>query len=89
VYDFPKDQGGQTIYCNIEGVNWLGNDMFIAVSDQMNGGQGAQCSQHDESVHIFKLPATNPTANPTKSPVAPSPVMAPMRMRVKAPAMAP
>jgi hypothetical protein len=81
VYDFPKNQGGQTIYCNIEGVHWLSNDTIIAVSDKMKSGkQGAQCAQHDESVHTFKLPATNPTSKPTMKPTT-SPTLKPVMKR--------
>jgi hypothetical protein len=35
VYDFPKDGNCQTVYCNIEGIHWLEDDMLMAVSDKM------------------------------------------------------
>lgn len=38
VYDFPKDGNCQTVYCNIEGIHWLEDDMLMAVSDKMKSG---------------------------------------------------
>jgi hypothetical protein len=58
VYDFPKNDNCETIYCNIEGVHWLNDDMIIAVSDKMKG-RGKQdfiCHDKDQSVHVFVLP---------------------------------
>jgi hypothetical protein len=37
VYDFPKNDACQTIYCNIEGIHWLNEDTILAVSDKMKG----------------------------------------------------
>lgn len=41
VYDFPKNENCKTIYCNIEGIEWMGEHMLLAVSDRMkkNGKQ--------------------------------------------------
>jgi hypothetical protein len=58
VYDFPKNDNCETIYCNVEGVHWLKDDMIIAVSDKMKG-RGKQdfiCHDKDQSVHVFVLP---------------------------------
>ena len=58
VFDFPKNDNCETIYCNIEGVHWLNDDMIIAVSDKMKG-RGKQdfiCHDKDQSVHVFVLP---------------------------------
>jgi hypothetical protein len=35
VYDFPKNANCETVYCNIEGIHWLEDDMLMAVSDKM------------------------------------------------------
>ena len=35
VYDFPKNDNCQTVYCNIEGIHWIGDNMLMAVSDKM------------------------------------------------------
>jgi len=58
IYDFPKNEGCHTVYCNIEGVHWLNNDMIIAVSDKMKskGKQDFRCFNKDQSVHVFVLP---------------------------------
>lgn len=58
VYDFPKDNMCTTVYCNIEGIHWINDDMVIAVSDKMkgHGKQDFRCSEKDQSVHVFMLP---------------------------------
>jgi hypothetical protein len=58
VLDFPKDHSCETIYCNIEGVHWINDDMIIAVSDKMKGRgkQDFRCFDKDQSVHVFVLP---------------------------------
>jgi hypothetical protein len=58
VYDFPKNDNCETVYCNVEGVHWLNDDMIMAVSDKMKG-RGKQdfiCHEKDQSVHVFVLP---------------------------------
>jgi hypothetical protein len=58
VYDFPKNDNCETVYCNIEGVHWLNDDTIMAVSDKMKG-RGKQdfiCHEKDQSVHVFVLP---------------------------------
>lgn len=57
--DFPKNDSCETIYCNVEGVHWLNDDMIIAVSDKMKskGKQDYRCFDKDQSVHVFVLPA--------------------------------
>jgi len=57
-YDFPKNDRCETIYCNIEGIEWLNDEMIVAVSDKMKG-KGKQdflCFDKDQSVHVFVLP---------------------------------
>ena len=31
---FPRDEKGRIMYCNLEGVTWLGNDRLVVVSDK-------------------------------------------------------
>lgn len=59
MFDFPKNDLCQTIYCNIEGIHWINDDMVMAVSDKMKskGKQDFQCFDKDQSVHVFILPA--------------------------------
>lgn len=58
VFDFPKNDSCQTVYCNIEGVDWINDGMIIAVSDKMKGRgkQDFRCFEKDQSVHVFVLP---------------------------------
>jgi hypothetical protein len=37
IYDFPKNDDCQTVYCNIEGIHWMNDNMLMAVSDKMKG----------------------------------------------------
>jgi hypothetical protein len=58
VYDFPKNDDCETIYCNVEGVHWINPDMVMAVSDKMKGKgkQSFRCFDKDQSVHVFVFP---------------------------------
>lgn len=53
---FPRDDKGQIMYCNMEGVTWLGNDRLAVVSDKGKAGQPGRCARKDQSIHLFKLP---------------------------------
>lgn len=58
VYYFPKSNTCQTIYCNVEGITFINDDMLMAVSDQMKKGgkQPYWCLEKDQSIHAFVLP---------------------------------
>jgi hypothetical protein len=57
VYGFPLDQHGKTVYCNVEGVCWIGEDCLVFVSDRMKTrSQKRRCKSKDQSIHIFRLP---------------------------------
>eukprot|EP00551_Chaetoceros_affinis_P011121 CAMPEP_0203667452 /NCGR_PEP_ID=MMETSP0090-20130426/4285_1 /ASSEMBLY_ACC=CAM_ASM_001088 /TAXON_ID=426623 /ORGANISM="Chaetoceros affinis, Strain CCMP159" /LENGTH=590 /DNA_ID=CAMNT_0050531621 /DNA_START=26 /DNA_END=1798 /DNA_ORIENTATION=+ len=58
LYDFPKSYGCQTVYCNIEGITFISDEMIMAVSDKMkkHGKQPYWCLEKDQSVHAFILP---------------------------------
>ena len=36
-YQFPKSDDCHTIYCNIEGIHWMNDEMLMGVSDKMKG----------------------------------------------------
>merc|ERR1712160_212743 len=38
VFQFPMSPGCKTLYCNIEGVSFINDNMIIAVSDKMKKG---------------------------------------------------
>lgn len=54
---FPRDEKGRIMYCNLEGVTWLGNDRMVVVSDRGKHDQPGRCARTEQSIHIFKLPA--------------------------------
>jgi len=60
VYRFPHSKKGNLAYCAIDGISWLTDDTFVAVSDNSGSVLGFQkrCRKKDQSVHIFKLPAS-------------------------------
>jgi hypothetical protein len=58
VYSFPKSPDCKTIYCNVEGIHFLNDEMIIGVSDKMKskGKQDFRCFDKDQSIHAFVLP---------------------------------
>ena len=52
---FPRDEKGRKIYCNLEGVTWLGDSRIVGVSDKTKSGQPGRCGQKDQSIHIFRI----------------------------------
>jgi len=56
LFSFPRDDQGRTIYCNIEGVAWLTDDLLVLVSDRYKRKkQPSYCADKDQSVHVFRL----------------------------------
>jgi hypothetical protein len=53
---FPRDDKGRIMYCNMEGVTWLGGDRLAVVSDKGKADQPGRCFRQDQSIHIFTLP---------------------------------
>ncbi|UCG24332.1 MAG: hypothetical protein JSW55_19800 [Chloroflexota bacterium] len=60
VYRFPLSKKGNLAYCAIDGISWLTDDTFVTVSDNSGSVLGfhKRCRKKDQSVHIFKLPAS-------------------------------
>ena len=52
VYRFPGKA-----YGNVEGIAWLSHDTLIAVSDRKKSRQPERCSEKDQSIHLFRIPA--------------------------------
>lgn len=48
--------GGEIIYCNIEGVSWIGLHEIVVVSDKRNEEQEKWCKHKEEMIHIFEIP---------------------------------
>ena len=56
-YRFPgKDYG------NVEGVAWLSSDTLVAVSDRRKKDQPKRFAAKDQSIHVFRIPSTRPSA---------------------------
>ena len=56
VQDFPRDPRGDVVYCNVEGLTWVGPDRLVAVSDRAKPGeQDRRCRAKEESIHVFDL----------------------------------
>jgi hypothetical protein len=60
---FPRDDKGRIMYCNLEGMTWLGNGRLAVVSDRGKNDQPRRCTRKDQSIHIFKLPAAGVPMN--------------------------
>lgn len=60
VYRFPLSKKGNIAYCAVSGVSWLDDSTFVAVSDHCRSTFGFQkrCRKKDQSIHIFRFPAT-------------------------------
>lgn len=57
-FEFPRDEAGKRVYCNVEGLSWLGERRLMVVSDRHKAEtQKPRCGAKDQSVHIFELPA--------------------------------
>ena len=52
VYRFPSKS-----YGNVEGIAWLAPDTLVAVSDRKKKRQPDRCSDKDQSIHLFRVPA--------------------------------
>ncbi len=58
IYKFPEKS-----YCNVEGVDWLSDDLLVMVSDRMKAGkQAKRCVCKDQSIHVFRIPESKKVA---------------------------
>jgi len=56
VYAFPQTKKGKILYCNVEGVAWLGPDRVVTVTDKRKKSQKKRCRAKDQSIQLFRLP---------------------------------
>lgn len=56
VYSFPKNNRCETVYCNIEGIQFIDDSTILAVSDKMKSKQNYACHSKDQSAHLFVIP---------------------------------
>ena len=53
---FPRSPGGEVLYGNIEGVDWVTPQQIVVVSDRIKPGEQPEiCAEKDQSIHIFNL----------------------------------
>jgi uncharacterized protein YjiK len=52
VYRFPSKS-----YGNVEGIAWLSKDTLVAVSDRKKKQQPDRCTEKDQAIHLFRIPA--------------------------------
>lgn len=68
-YQFPRDEAGKRLYCNVEGVSWVAYDRVVVVSDRVKvRTQHKRCRAKDESIGVFTIPGllgTSPGARAT------------------------
>jgi hypothetical protein len=57
MYDFPRTKKGKRKYCTVEGLSWISPRTFVMVSDLSKKNYPKRCGQHDQSIHVFRLPA--------------------------------
>jgi hypothetical protein len=56
-YEFPRDDAGEVIYCNVEGVTWVTPTQLLCTSDRAKrDDQSKRCCQKEMSAHLFDLP---------------------------------
>lgn len=58
VLRFPRNGGCDTVYCNVEGIHFINDDLLLAVSDRMKdeGRQNFRCQEKSQSIHGFVIP---------------------------------
>lgn len=57
-YDFPRSKKGKRKYCTLEGLCWLSPRSLVLVSDLSKGDYSKRCRKRDQSIHVFRLPAS-------------------------------
>jgi hypothetical protein len=59
VYRFPLTKKGNIAYCTVDGISWLDDATFVAVSDHCRSTLGfkKRCRKKDQSIHIFRFPS--------------------------------
>jgi hypothetical protein len=57
-YALPRDADGRIVYGTAEGVSWIAPDQVVMVSDKAKPDQDRRCRDKDQSIHIFRIPAS-------------------------------
>ena len=59
-YALPRPADGSIVYGTAEGVSWMAPDQVVMVSDKAKPDQNPRCKAKDQSIHIFRIPASEP-----------------------------
>ena len=59
-YALPRSADGSIVYGTAEGVSWMAPDEVVMVSDKAKPDQDPRCRAKDQSIHIFRIPASAP-----------------------------
>jgi hypothetical protein len=59
-YALPRSADGSIVYGTAEGVSWMAPDQVVMVSDKAKPDQDPRCRAKDQSIHIFRIPASAP-----------------------------
>ena len=59
-YALPRSADGSIVYGTAEGVSWTAPDEVVMVSDKAKPDQDPRCRAKDQSIHIFRIPASAP-----------------------------
>jgi len=57
-YALPRDADGSIAYGTVEGVSWIAPDQVVMASDKAKPEQDHRCRAKDQSIHIFRIPAS-------------------------------
>ena len=57
-YALPRDVDGDIVYGTAEGVSWMAPDLVVMVSDKAKPDQDHRYRAKDQSIHIFRIPAS-------------------------------
>jgi hypothetical protein len=56
IFGFPRDEDGHKVYCNVEGICWVGNQL-VCVSDKAKKDEHERrCRDKDQSIHLVNVP---------------------------------
>ena len=66
-YDFPRTRKGKLLYSTVEGISWLSDETFVAVSDLTKEGHPGRCEAKDQSIHIFRASSIGLLASPLRT----------------------
>jgi hypothetical protein len=56
VHNFPRGNDCEKVYCSVDGVEWLNDDVLLMVSDKMRDEDNFFCLDTDQSMHVFAFP---------------------------------